>query len=378
MEKELKSTPLATWKSYLRWQLLASASPWLSKPLAAEALAFQGGEARPARCAQLTSELLGEQVGKLYADRYFPPKWKEKAHQIAGNLVSALRDGVKALSWMAEPTKKTAVEKLEGMALLLGYPDQWRDASALALRRGELWANVEAARRAQVVALRGLLAKPTDRSVWGLPPFSAGAYIDPQLNQYVVPAGFLQAPYFDGDAVDAVNYGAYGAGLAHDMTHAFDLSGSALDAQGRANKWWTEADQREYDRRAQCLIEQYEGYAIEPGVTHQGKQVLSEALGDQAGLQFAFRAFQQATAGTAQPTLDGFTPEQQFFLAWAQFRGEAFRIELQREVVKGDSHPTPKFRVIGPLSNLPEFAAAFGCKAGSPMVRPPEKRCAVW
>lgn len=378
VEKELKTTPVAVWKSYLRYHLLDHASPWLARPFADEAVAFKELGARPERCAELTETLLGEQVGKIYADRYFPAKAHAKAHEIARNLVAVLKDDVSGLAWMAPATRKTAIEKLDGMSLNLGYPHQWKDASALTLRRDALWANIVAARKVQLDELRGSLAKPTNRAAWGLPPSSAGAYIEPQLNQYVVPAGFLQAPYFDGAASDAVNYGAFGAGLAHDMTHTFDPSGSALDPQGRANKWWTEADQREFDKRAQCIIEQYDGYAIEPGVSHQGKLVLSEALGDQAGLHFAFLAFKKATAGKPQPTLDGFTPEQQFFLAWAQFRGEAVRIEAQREIVKGDSHPTPKFRVIGPLSNLPEFAEAFGCKAGAPMVRPAEKRCAVW
>jgi putative endopeptidase len=206
----------------------------------------------------------------------------------------------------------------------------------------------------------------------------AAAYIDAQLNEIVLPAGFLQPPYFDVEATDAKNYGALGAGLAHDMTHTFDATGALIDAAGRAQPWWTDSDQQEFQKRAQCIVDQYDAYEIEPGVKHQGKVALPEALGDQAGVHFAYLALKKSMATRPVPTVDGFTPEQQFFISYGQFRGEAMTIEAQRQFIKGGTHPVAKYRVIGPLSNLVEFEQAFSCKAGSAMVRPADKRCDVW
>jgi putative endopeptidase len=386
VDKELKATPVATWKSYLKWHVLDTASPWLAKPFAEENFAFKGktlGGAtemppRAQRCVDLTETLLGEPVGKKYADKHFPPKAKAKAREISNGLVAVLKEHVATLSWMAPDTKKKALEKLELMTVQIGYPDQWKDYSKVQLRRDALWANIAQARKFNVDDVRRQMGKPTDRNGWQLPPSSTFAYLDPQLNELVLPAGFLQPPYFNVEATDAFNYGALGAGLAHDMTHGFDATGAEIDAMGRAQKWWTDADHKEFQKRAQCIVDQYEGYAIEPGVHHKGTLVLPEALGDQAGLQFAFLALKKSMATRPVPTVDGFTPEQQFFLAWGQFRGEAMRIEAQRELIKDDPHPVPKFRVIGPLVNLPEFAQAFSCKAGAAMVRPAEQRCAVW
>ena len=386
VDKELKTTPVAAWKTYLRWQLLDAASPWLSKPFAEEAFAFKavalGGASemtpRAQRCVEWTETLLAEPVGRKFADKYFPPAAKAKAREIANGLVAVLKEDVSGLPWMAADTRKKALEKLESMRVQLGVPDDWKDVSNLKIRRDAWWANVAQARKFTVDDVRRQMGKPTDRDGWQLPPSSPDAYLDPQLGELVLPAGFLQPPYFDVEATDAVNYGALGAGLAHDMTHAFDATGALLDAMGRAQPWWTDADQREFQSRARCIIDQYEGYAIEPGVHHQGVLVLNEALGDQAGLHFAYLALKRSMATHPVPTVDGFTPEQQFFLAWGQFRGEAMRIEAQRQIVKDDPHAVPKFRVIGPLSSLREFEQAFSCKPGAAMVRPPEQRCAVW
>ena len=386
VDKELKTMPVAAWKTYLRWQLLDTASPWLSKAVAEEAFAFKdktlGGATemapRAQRCVELTETLLGEPVGRKYADRYFTPAAKAKAREIANGLLAVLKEDVSGLPWMAADTKKKALEKLELTSVQAGYPDAWKDLSNVQIRRDALWANIAQARKFNVDDVRRQVAKPTDRNSWLLPPSSPDAYLDPLINELVLPAGFLQPPYFDVEATDAVNYGALGSGLAHDMTHAFDATGALIDAMGHTQTWWTDADQREFQKRAQCIMDQYEGYSIEPGVHHQGKLVLNEALGDQIGVHTAYVALKRSMAAHPVPTVDGFTPEQQFFLAWGQFRGEAVRIETQRQLVKDDPHAVPKFRVIGPLSNLPEFEQAFSCKPGAPMVRPPEQRCAVW
>jgi putative endopeptidase len=388
VDKELKTTPLAVWKAYLWWQLLDAASPWLSRGVAEEALAFKdkalGGAAeldpRAQRCVELTEALLGEPVGKIYADKYFTPAAKAKAREIANSLVAGLREDISGLSWMTADTKKKTLEKLESMSIQLGYPDHWKDLSKLEIRRDALWANIAQARKLHVDDVRRQMGKPTDRDGWNLPPSSPGAYLDAQLNELVLPAGFLQPPYFNVEATDAMNYGAFGTGLAHDMTHMFDATGSRIDAMGRAQDWWTDADRNAFQQRAQCIVDQYEGYSIEPGVHHQGKLVLDEALADHAGAHVAYLALKKsmATHPVPAPLVDGFTPEQQFFIAWGQLRGEAMRMETQRQIVKDDPHAVPRFRVIGPLSNLPEFEQAYSCKHGAPMMRPREQRCAVW
>ncbi len=386
VDNELATTPVAVWQTYLRWQLLDAASPWLSTPFAEEAFAFKDRTLhgatemapRAERCVDLTETLLGEPVGRKYADKYFTPAAKAKAREIANALVALLKEDVAGLPWMTADTKKQALAKLESVSVQLGYPDHWKDLSNIHIRRNTLWANIAEARKFGVDDERRQVGKATDRHSWLLPPSSPDAYVDPQLNELVLPAGFLQPPYFDVGATDAVNYGALGSGLAHDLTHVFDATGALYDEKGRAHTWWTAADQQEFQQRAQCVMDQYEGYAIEPGVHHQGKLVLNEALGDQSGVHFAWLALQKSMTTHPVPTVDGFTPEQQFFLAWAQFRGEAVRIEAQRQIVKADPHAVPKFRVIGPLSNLPEFAQTFSCKADAQMVRPPDQRCKVW
>ncbi len=386
VDKELKDTPVATWKAYLRWQLLNSVSPWLSKAFVEESFDFTDrylGKAtqmkpRAQRCADSTEALLGEALGKLYAERYFPPAAKAKSREIALNLLATLKDEVASVPWMTPETKRKALEKLSATDVQMGYPDAWKNYSGLTIRRDAFWENIAAARAFDVREERSRLGKPTNRDLWALAPSSPDAYIDLQLNKLVLPAGFLQPPYFDPDATDAVNYGALGVGLAHDLTHAIDLSGSEIDIMGRPRTWWTPADREEFDKRGQCVVDQFDGYFIEPGVHHDGKRVLSESIADLAGVRVAYLAFEKALQSHPLATRDGFTPEQQFFISWGQNSGAAMRIEAQRQRVSTDPHPVPKFRVIGPLSNSPEFQQAFSCKAGAGMVRQAEERCAVW
>ena len=386
LDKELTETSVATWKAYLKWHLLDSASPWLSKSFVEESFDFNDKylgkttrmKPRAQRCADSTDALFGEALGKKYVERYFPPAAKAKSQEIALNLLAALKDDVADEPWMAPETKKKALEKLSAIDLQMGYPDTWKDYSAVRIRRDAFWANVAAGRKFGVDEDRLRIGKPTNRDLWALAPSSPDAYIDLQLNKLVLPAGFLQPPYFNLDATDAVNYGAVGIGLAHDLTHAIDASGSKIDVTGRPQDWWTEADRNAFETRAQCVVDQFDGYFIEPGVHHDGKRVLSESIGDLAGVRIAYRALEKSMIRHPVPNIDGFTPEQQFFIAWGQNTGAAMRLEAQRQRVSADPHPVPKFRVVGPLSNSPEFQQAFSCKAGAEMVRQTEKRCAVW
>ena len=386
LDKEIEQTPVATWKLYLRYQLLDSASPWLPSPFATESFEFKdrllGGAAemkpRAVRCVDSTEALFAEPLGKKYVERYFPPAARARARDMARTLLGVLQEDVLAVPWMTAETKKKATAKLAILDIELGYPDTWKDHRGVTVRRDALWANVVSGRRFGVDDVRAQVGKPTDRKGWLLPPSSIDAYLDPQLGELVLPAGFLQTPLFDSDASDAVNFGAFGAGLAHDMTHSVDATGAELDVMGRPRPWWTPEDRSQFQARARCIRDQYEGYFIEPGVHHDGKRVLNEAIGDMGGIHLAYLALEKSMRNRPLPTIEGFTPEQQFFIAWGQLRGEAVTIEAQREIVATDSHPVPKFRVIGPLASLPEFQQAFACKDGSPMVRPAETRCSVW
>jgi endothelin-converting enzyme/putative endopeptidase len=374
VDKELTGTPVATWKAYLKFQLLESVSPSLPRAFAA------AGEGRPraARCVDSTETLFGEAVGRTYAERYFSASSKAKEREIARNLLAVLSEEVAAVEWMSPETRKTAIEKLAATDLQIGYPDTWKDTSKVVVRRDAFLANVLAGRRLGVDEDRRQIGKPTNRDLWALPPSSPGAYLDLQLDKVVLPAGFLQPPYFDPGATDAVNYGAIGIGLAHDLTHAIDAGGSEIDVMGHPRSWWSEADRKAFEERAQCVVEQYEGYFVAPGVPHQGKRVRSEAIGDLAGVRVAYRALERSMESRPVPVVDGFTPEQQFFLSWGQVTGAAMTADAQRELVATDPHPAPRYRVVGPLSSSPEFQRAFSCPAGAAMVRPPARRCAVW
>lgn len=386
LDRELEDTPVDVWKAYLTWHLLESASPWLAKSFAEQSFAFKdkylGGASerkpRATRCLESTEALLGEPLGRKYAERYFPPAAKTKVQGMVQGLLAVLREEVGGVTWMAPTTREQALAKLGAYEVKVGYPDAWADDSELVIRRDAFWANVAAARRFGIDVERRRVGQRASREIWQLPPSSPDAYIDIQLNRMVLPAGFLQAPAFDLAATDAANYGAIGVGIAHDLTHAIDALGADFDAAGRPQTWWTEPDRQAFQQLGQCVVDQYEGYSIEPGVHHQGRQVLGEATSDLAGVRLAYRAFERSLQHHPAPVVDGFSPEQQFFIAWGQYRGAAESIELQRNMVKQDRHPISRYRVIGPLSNSPEFQQAFACKAGSPMVAPPEKRCRVW
>lgn len=386
LDKELNETPVATWKLYLKWQLLDGASPWLSASFVEASFDFRekylnkvtSMKPRAERCVESVDALMGEALGKKYVERHFPPAAKAKAFEIAGNLLAALKDDVVVIPWMELTTKQTAIAKLNDTNLQLGYPDKWKSFSGLSIKRDAFWSNVAAGKKFNVDDDRQLIGKPTNRDQWLLAPSSSSAYIDLQLNKLVLPAGFLQPPYFNFGATDAVNYGAIGIGLAHDLTHAVDSTGSETDIAGRPQKWWTDADRKAFDQRAQCVVDQYESYFIEPGVHHDGRRVLSEAVADLGGVRVAYMALQKSMQSRPVAAIDGFTPEQQFFISWGQTAGAAMRLDAQRQLIKGDPHPVPKFNVIGPLSNSPAFQQAFSCTAGAAMVRPPAQRCAIW
>jgi len=386
LERQLKTTPVADWKIYFEWQLIRAAAPSLSQAFVDEDFAFNGKylsgtqEIKPRwkRCVEATDQLLGEALGKKYTDKYFPPAAKARMKLLVTNLLAAMHDTIEKLDWMSAGTKQRALEKLATFNPKIGYPDKWKDYSSIAVHRDQYWDSSLAARAWNVADNLATIDKPVDRGRWGLTPPTSDAYYNPSLNEIVFPAGILQPPAFSLDAVDAINYGAIGVVIGHEISHGFDDQGAQFDAQGRLDNWWTKDDLDKFHARGQCVVDQYEHYFIETGIHHNGKLVLGESIGDLGGANLAYRAFQRAQQQTPAPMLDGFTPNQQFFIAWGQFRADAIRPETQRLMIQGDPHPIAQYRVIGPLSNMPEFQTAFSCKAGATMVRAADQRCTVW
>jgi putative endopeptidase len=379
------SQPLQAWKDYLAFHAIEEAAPFLSKAFTDEHFAFNGhallGTPQPAqrwkRGVDDTSTALGEAVGKLYVERYFPPEAKARAQEMAANVLKAFAARLDRLDWMSPQTKAQAKKKLANFRVMVGFPDRWRDYSALRIVRGDAYGNW---RRATLFEYRRNLAKlghPVDRGEWFMTPQTVNALFAPARNSVTLPAAILAPTFFDPNADAAVNYGALGGGLGHEVSHGFDDNGAQFDADGNLRNWWTKADMDHFKAEAQKLVEQYSAYEPLPGLHIDGQQTLSENIADVAGLATAWDAYQLSLKGRPAPVIDGFTAEQRFFLSWAQNNRAKFRdAALRRQVVSAILPPTP-YRALT-VRNLDAWYRAFDVKPGQKLYLTPQDRVKIW
>jgi putative endopeptidase len=386
----IETTPVEGWKTYLRWWVLRRSAPALADAFVNEDYRFNGAymrgtkemEARWKRCVRATDIDLGEALGQLFVERYFGPEGKQKTRELVNNVLLALEQNIKDVDWMSPPTKEKAVQKLHKISTRkLGFPEKYRDYSSVKIVRDDYLGNVIRSRAFAITRDYAKIGRPLDRSEWGMSPPTVNAYYDPQGAEIVFPAGILQPPMFDLHADDAYSYGAIGRVIGHELTHGFDDEGRKFDADGSLTDWWTESDARKFEERASCIEKQYSEYSPvkdEKGnpIYLKGKLTLGENTADNGGVRMALSAYLKSLEGKERKTVDGFTPEQRFFLGYAVSRCENVTDQNSRLLVETDPHSPGKFRLIGPLSNMPEFQKAFSCKVGDPMVR--ADACRVW
>ncbi len=386
MDSLLTEKPLADWKNYLRWHTVHGYATFMSSPFVNENFRFYAAtlagtkELRPRwkRVLSMINYTMGEALGELYVEKAFPPHTKARAQEMIENLKKAYAVRLQKVQWMSEPTKELALKKLATFKAKVGYPDKFRDYSALTIDRSSYVANVRRASTFEYTRGMNKIGKPVDRDEWGMPPQTINAYYNPLLNEICFPAAIMQPPYFDGDMDDAVNYGAMGAVIGHEMTHGFDDQGGQFDADGNMKSWWTEADRAEFERRAGVLVKQFDGFVAIDSVRINGKLTLGENIADLGGLLISYDAIQLALAGTEKKLIDGLTPEQRFYLSFAQAWRTNQRPEQLKLQINTDVHPPARWRVLGPLSNIPAFRQAFGCKEGDAMVRPDSLQVQIW
>jgi len=384
MSAEIEKESLADWKTYLRWHAAHDAANDLSAAFVKENFSFygktlRGREELPPRWKRCTNDVdgdLGEALGQAYVARYFSPEAKLAALKIVKEVEAAMQSEIEALPWMGAATQEQALTKLHAIANKIGYPDSWRDYSSLEIVRGDEIGNSERASWFEFHRWLAKIGKPVDRKEWDMTPPTVNAYYDPQKNDINFPAGVLQPPLFSARSDAAPNYGDTGATMGHELTHAFDDEGSQFDAQGNLRNWWTDADRKEFEQRAQCVVDQYSGYTAVDDIKINGKLTNGEDLADLGGTLLAYLAWKEDTKNEKRASLDGLSPEQRFFVAYGQSWCANVRDEDKRMRATVDPHSPPKYRAIGVVSNMKEFREAFQCKPGQPMVR--ENACRVW
>ncbi len=383
----LGESPIDWWKAYLRWNVIDGAAPALPRAFVQQDYAFRGAtlsgqkelQPRWQRCVRFADASIGDLIGQEYVKRNFTPEARQRMNELIDNLIAALRENIPTLRWMGSETKTEALAKLDAFKRRIGYPDVFRDYSALQLTPGSYLGNLNASREFAFRNTVHRIGRPDDPNHWGVfTPATVNASYNSARNFNSFPAGILQPPFFDANADDAYNYGGIGSVIGHEMTHGFDDRGAKFDAAGNLRNWWSEADLKNFQSRASCISTQYSGFVVEPGLNIQGKLVTGEAIADLGGVTLAYRAYQKSLEGKKREPLDGMTPEQRFFLGFAQVWSENMAIEEQRRRALIDSHAQGPFRVNGTVVNMPEFRDAYSCPADSLMVRAETERCDIW
>jgi putative endopeptidase len=386
----IEAHPVEHWKTYLRWKLLDARAPYLNKAIVEEDFDFNqrimsGAEKnrdRWKRCVDYVDNNLGEALGKVYVDQTFGAEGKRRMLQMVDALHTALGKDIQSLDWMSDVTKQKADDKLKAFARLIGYPDKWRDYSLLAVNRTDFYGNINRGEGFEKHRILNRVGKPVDHGEWEMSPPTVNAYYRGSMNDITFPAGILQPPFFENSMDDAVNFGGIGLVIGHEMTHGFDDEGRKFDAKGNLNDWWTAEDGKKFEERAKCIEDEYAGFSPVANMHLNGKLTLGENTADNGGARIAFMALQQTLAEKSKSDpkvmekIDGFTPEQRYFLGFGQVWCDNRREEFSKEMVTLDPHSPDKFRVNGVVQNMPEFHQAFSCKAGAPMVRQPA--CRVW
>lgn len=384
LDQLLQEVPPKQIRSYLQWTLLRSCMEYLSEDWAELHFGFYGKTLTGAqsiaprwrRVVKVIDTQMGDALGEKYVARHFPPAAKAKVEKMVGELREALSTTLDQLEWMSQATKTAAQAKLKSFRAKIGYPERWKDYSALSIQPDCYVQNVFNAQKLEIARDLAKIGRPQDSNEWYLSPPTVNAYYDPQNNEIVFPAGIMQPPFFDLQADDAVNYGGLGMVIGHEITHGFDDQGAQFDGQGNLRNWWSEEDLSKFQGLARAIEEQFSQYQVADGLNINGKLVVGESIADLGGLKLAYMAYQKSCQGQPAVVLDGFTPEQRFFLGYARIWAMNMRTEYERLQVNTDPHPHPKYRVNGPLSNLQEFHRAFNCPPGSAMVRAQRNR--VW
>jgi putative endopeptidase len=386
LEHQVKTTSLNDWKIYLKWNMLNLAGNIMSNDFVMEDFHFNNQvmngqkqiQDRWKRMIGLSDGFLGDALGQLYVSKYFPPDAKKKADELVSNLMAVYKERINHLDWMSDETKKKADEKLGTIMRKIGYPDKWKDYAGLDITRDSFFKNILNATAWNYDYMINKIGKPVDRTEWGMTPPTVNAYYNPSLNEIVFPAGILQPPFFDPKADDAVNYGAIGAVIGHEMTHGFDDEGRNYDSKGNLTNWWTSDDSSKFDAKAKMIVKQFSNYTVLDSLHVNGELTLGENIADLGGITIAYEAFKRTEEGKSNDKIDGYTPDQRFFLGFARIWANNIRPEAAAQRIVIDPHSPSQYRVNGPLSNLPEFYAAFGVKENDGMYRNDAERAKIW
>ncbi|HHJ51679.1 MAG TPA: M13 family peptidase, partial [Caldithrix abyssi] len=386
LNKILTKYSVDDWKNYLTFKTLSRFAGYLNHDFVETSFEFYGKtvrgipQIRPRwkRGVSTVEGALGEVLGRIYVGKYFKPEAKERMKHLVDNLIASYGERLKKLDWMSEETKQEALKKLSKFTAKIGYPDKWRDYSGLQVKKDDLIGNVIRSDRFDYEYNISKLGKPVDRTEWGMYPQTVNAYYNPSMNEVVFPAAILQPPFFNMEADDAVNYGAIGAVIGHELTHGFDDQGSKSDGDGNLRNWWTKEDRKRFEEKTAALVRQYSSYVPIDTFHLNGKFTLGENIADLGGVTIAYEAYHRSLNGKPAPVIDGFTGDQRFFIGWAQVWKRKYRADELRKRIFTDPHSPSEFRANGVLVNFTPFYRAFNVKEGDKMYKPPQERIVIW